>query len=104
MLLLKKKKYAGQMVTNYLQVLKHKVPEVYKMEYKGLDLVRRDWSRLTKQISIKVLDLLFNDHDITDISDFLTKINQKIDKFPQKQEMLIEGDINLSLGHFIITK
>lgn len=48
LLLLKKKKYAGLMVTNYMDVTKPKFIEKLEMQYKGLDLVRRDWSILTK--------------------------------------------------------
>ncbi len=32
----------------------------YKIDYKGLDLVRRDWSVLTKEASIEVIKILFN--------------------------------------------
>lgn len=50
MLLLKKKKYAGLMVINYNDVMKRsaKYVENCKLEVKGLDMVRRDWSNLTK--------------------------------------------------------
>lgn len=50
MLLLRKKKYAGLMVVNYNDVMKRNVKfeEICKLEVKGLDMVRRDWSELTK--------------------------------------------------------
>lgn len=32
----------------------------YKIDYKGLDLVRWDWSNLTKNASIEVINILFN--------------------------------------------
>ena len=64
MLLLKKKKYAGLMVTNYMDVAKSNFEEKLEMQYKGLDLVRRDWSTITKQVSKEVLDLLMSNKGV----------------------------------------
>ena len=40
------------MVTNYMDSTKSNYVEKIEMQYKGLDLVRRDWSILTKTVSI----------------------------------------------------
>lgn len=45
------------------------------MQYKGLDLVRRDWSQLTKEVSIKVLDKLMSEEGIDGVEKYLVEVN-----------------------------
>lgn len=71
LLLLKKKKYAGLMVGNFMDVTRTGFKEHLEMQYKGLDLVRRDWSQLTKEVSIKVLDKLMGDEGIDGVKRYL---------------------------------
>ena len=52
------------MVTNYMDVAKSNFEEKLEMQYKGLDLVRRDWSTITKQVSKEVLDLLMSNKGV----------------------------------------
>jgi DNA polymerase alpha subunit A len=53
MLLLKKKKYAAVMVKD-----KPDGSYVLETETKGLDLVRRDWCQLSKDIGLRCLEVL----------------------------------------------
>lgn len=68
MLLLKKKKYAGLMISNYQDVMKKgsRFLESTALEVKGLDMVRSDWSELTKEVSTKVLDILMHGENAVD--------------------------------------
>ncbi len=88
MLLLKKKKYAGLMVLNYNEINPRNIDtheEVTKDEYKGLDLVRRDWSELTKIVSKTILDILMKKNGGLDmIHKYLAVMNETLDEF-QKQ-------------------
>ncbi|PHJ25206.1 dna polymerase superfamily protein [Cystoisospora suis] len=52
LLLLKKKKYACCIVMDYGKRL-------YKLEQKGLDIVRRDWAKLTKVVGNELLQIMF---------------------------------------------
>lgn len=83
LLLLKKKKYAA---------LKYEAPfgpesKVVK-EYKGLDLVRRDWCELSKQVGIYILDIILSgktkDEMTTQILDFLKDVGDRLGKEPGK--------------------
>ena len=89
MLLLRKKKYAGLMILNFNEIVKSRktIAEVEKMEIKGLDLVRRDWSKLTKDVSRKVLDIIMQTGgDLSDINTYLEKVNKGLDKFGNKNK------------------
>ena len=72
MLLLKKKKYAGLMITNYEEIKNstREIKEQCKLEIKGLDMVRRDWSLLTKEVGNIVLNKILN-NDIDSIKEYL---------------------------------
>lgn len=75
LLLLKKKKYAA---------LKYEQPygTQFTKEYKGLDLVRRDWCELSKQTGLHILDIILSNNNkdeiISLIFEFLRTVNQKI--------------------------
>ena len=59
LLLIKKKKYAGLMVTNWNEVAMRKEShEKTKLEMKGLDVVRRDCSQITRQITQKAIEIV----------------------------------------------
>ena len=113
LLLLKKKKYAGLLIVNFNEILlsKKDVKEQTKMEVKGLDLVRRDWSKLTKEVSERVLDILMTTGDVSDVIDFLYVVNQKLDDYARGSESKVEGSpkstdykFEISLSHFILKK
>lgn len=56
LLLLKKKKYAAMIIS------KTKTGEIKtQVEYKGLDIVRRDWSKLACEAGKLVIDQIFRD-------------------------------------------
>ncbi|KAI9250709.1 DNA polymerase family B-domain-containing protein [Helicostylum pulchrum] len=74
-LLLKKKKYAMLSVKegpNELELTE-------KVEFKGLDLVRRDWCDLSRSISENVLRLILFGKKSLDIFEYLTTISNQID-------------------------
>lgn len=113
LLLLKKKKYAGLMVVNYNEIMISQkiIEEQTKLEVKGLDLVRRDWSKITKEVSEKVLDILMTTGDISEVTDFLYNVNQKLNEFAGVKESKGKNTpkatgptIDISLSHFILKK
>jgi DNA polymerase alpha subunit A len=79
LLLLKKKKYA---------YLKYEPPydnnSKLIQEYKGLDLVRRDWCEISKQTGLLLLNIILSDRNKEDIVnlifDFLKTLATKMDK------------------------
>ena len=78
MLLLKKKKYAClKYIPPYTD------PNKIERELKGVDLVRRDWSPLSKNTGLKILDIILSgkskDEIITEIYDELKKVSEDID-------------------------
>ena len=78
MLLLKKKKYAClKYIPPYTD------PNKIERELKGVDLVRRDWSPLSKNTGSKILDVILSgkskDEIIMEIYDELKKVSDAID-------------------------
>ena len=113
LLLLKKKKYAGLLVVNFSEILlsKKNVEEQTKLEVKGLDLVRRDWSKLTKEVSEKVLDILMTTGEISEVIEFLDVVNSKLNEYATGKESKIkstpkkpQNSIEITLSHFILKK
>lgn len=87
LLLLKKKKYAGLKLVNFMEIAKsiQDVKEVYKLEIKGLDVIRRDWSKLTRDVSNVVLNLLMKSGDLERVYSYLEEVNASIDDFHAKE-------------------
>ncbi|CAD7959821.1 unnamed protein product [Amoebophrya sp. A120] len=90
-LLLKKKKYAGLKVVNFEN-------KQFEQEYKGLDLVRRDWCKLSsdmgKEILEKILGGEYSEDGIVDwIHEYLKDIRKKIDnnEIPIAQYVITKG-------------
>ena len=78
MLLLKKKKYA---CLKYIPP--YNINSKIERELKGVDLVRRDWSPLSKNTGSKILDIILSgktkDEIIVEIYDELKNVSQAID-------------------------
>ncbi|KAI9099252.1 DNA polymerase family B-domain-containing protein [Phlyctochytrium arcticum] len=93
MLLLKKKKYAA------LAVIEREGRLETTLETKGLDLVRRDWCGLSKDVSGYILDQLFSDtakeEMLENIHQYLAKVGQDVRAGP--------GTV-IPIDKFIITK
>jgi len=91
LLLLKKKKYAALTVEDFAGEGK-----LIKKEVKGLDMVRRDWCNLSKEVGNKVLDEILSgkerDKIIMELNDYFSNISQK----------MRQG--HLDLNKYIITK
>nr|XP_023025122.1 DNA polymerase alpha catalytic subunit [Leptinotarsa decemlineata] len=91
LLLLKKKKYAAVTLT---KINDNKLKEV--KEYKGLDIVRRDWSQLACGAGEYILDHILSDQSpddrINNIHEYLRKIRKHME----------EGQVPISL--LVITK
>jgi DNA polymerase alpha subunit A len=86
LLLLKKKKYAALSVTNYMQIAQSQnaeVKEQLKLEIKGMDMIRRDWSKLTKDISHFVLNILMESGDLEEVYNYLSKVNYALNLIAQ---------------------
>ena len=83
LLLLKKKKYASKVLTNLNDIMNQvtKVPE-FSREIKGLDMVRRDWSDISKKCSDFALDTILSgkskEEIISLIADYLAEVTNKI--------------------------
>ncbi|KAH8584581.1 DNA polymerase alpha catalytic subunit [Cryptosporidium sp. chipmunk genotype I] len=89
LLLLKKKKYACIQIVDFNR-------KQFKLECKGLDLVRRDWSILTRNVSTQILNLLFSNEPID------TVITSILNTLESLNEALTSNSIPLE--SFIITK
>ncbi|CAE7437531.1 unnamed protein product [Symbiodinium natans] len=90
LMLLKKKKYAALKVVNWEK-------QVFEQEFKGLDIVRRDWCCLAKEMGeavlTKILDPKLNkEESIEWVHQFLTEQAKKMD------------DAKVPLEKFVITK
>lgn len=59
LLLIRKKKYAGLMVTNWNEVAaRREFAEKTKLEMKGLEVVRRDCSKITREITRRAIEII----------------------------------------------
>ena len=89
MLLLKKKKYAALMVDESTN------PPRFIRETKGLDLVRRDWCPLSKQMGGCVLDMILSgkpQHEVVEgINEYLESQAGKIKVLPLKCFVITKG-------------
>lgn len=83
LLLLKKKKYAGLAVTNYMENtgLSSEVKEETKLEIKGMDMIRRDWSNITKIICRETLNILMTNGDLENVYSYLSIVNENLNKY-----------------------
>ena len=93
MLLLKKKKYAALKVVNYSN---GKITS--QREVKGIDLVRRDWSLITKMAGNRLLELLFSDSNEEE-NDFRVKIGEYLDDLAKRMR-----NNEIPLEQYTITK
>lgn len=90
LLLLKKKKYAG------LKVIDH-AKGTYEREYKGLDIVRRDWCGLAKGMGEAILDQILTgdgkEEAINWVHTFLTDSGSEMDKneVPLEKYVITKG-------------
>ena len=91
MLLLRKKKYAALRVTDNGAGSKQYVREV-----KGLDMVRRDWCGLSKEVSSKVLNFLLSDKQRDDVIESVVLALDAVGKAVRA--------LSVPLDHFVITK
>ncbi|CAL5980829.1 DNA_polymerase [Hexamita inflata] len=86
-LLLAKKKYAALKINN----------NIIQLEVRGLDMVRRDWCELSREVSKKAVDILMwkdASNGIEDVIQFIRNIAQKI----------ADKDQALKWKHFMMTK
>jgi DNA polymerase alpha subunit A len=90
MLLLKKKKYAAVTITEV------DGKEVLDKELKGLDLVRRDWCPLSKDMGKDIVDEILSGRPREEIVD---SIHDKLEKLAKDVR-----DGNVDLERFIVTK
>ena len=77
LLLLKKKKYAALNVENFGTPYEKVVKEV-----KGLDMVRRDWCNLSKEVGNFVLEEILSGKDrekiVVELNNYLSDIGEKM--------------------------
>lgn len=90
MLLLKKKKYAALTV---VQDAKGKVIGTEK-ETKGLDLVRRDWCVMSKEVGNKVLDIILSGEPCETVVDSIHSLMRELaDNVRNDKMALVRKDI-----------
>jgi len=98
MLLLRKKKYAAIKVIGYDTDSSGNAVNIRTTkEIKGLDLVRRDWSIISKDVGIKVLDIILSkDKQIDDVVIGIQELLQSYRKLFDENK--------IELNRFVITK
>jgi len=101
--LLKKKKYAADKLQNLDEVQKNLDDRVAKfvIEKKGLDIVRRDWSGLTKRVGDHLVDVILDNNKETEdtlieIYEYLAKVKAELLKSTQAhdQQFIIYKQLN----------
>jgi DNA polymerase alpha subunit A len=87
LLLLKKKKYTGLKFENFLELKANNFigSPTFRKEMKGLDMVRRDWCELSKEVGIYLLNLLLNsdkskDDLMNNIYEFMKDLGSRIER------------------------
>ncbi|CAD8188928.1 unnamed protein product [Paramecium pentaurelia] len=79
LLLMKKKKYAGIKIDNLEELMTGQTEKpVFKREIKGIDLVRREYSDISKKIQSHVLDILLETKNRDEIHGDLITLMQEI--------------------------
>lgn len=58
-----KKRYAGKKVVNNEKIVEEKEPETV-LDFTGLEFVRRDWTEVSKEFQLNLLDLIFADKSV----------------------------------------
>lgn len=91
MLLLKKKKYAAIKVINYTDG-----KETLETEKKGIDMVRRDWCILSKEVGDDILKFILSGDMVEDV---VVKINELLTKLGEDMR-----NNKIPLDKYIITK
>ncbi len=93
LLLLKKKKYAADKLQNLDEVQKNLDDRVarFVIEKKGLDIVRRDWSGLTKRVGDHLVDVILDntketEDTLIEIYDYLTNVKAELLKSTQAHD------------------
>lgn len=87
LLLLKKKKYAALTVSLSSETN-------MKKEMKGLDIVRRDWSKLAKECGERVVDLILNSNAREDlINDIVATLKQLAEDLKENKMQLEDFEI-----------
>lgn len=109
MLLLKKKKYAALTVTRAKPRYKgdKSLQLIYKKEMKGLDIVRRDWSMISKKIGEMVVDHILCIKDVNSRIEVIERTpDEIIDSIHQLMKSISDEIRSGSrpLSDFIITK
>lgn len=98
-LLLKKKKYAAMKIDNFGEILNsggQHIEEKLSKEVKGLDVVRRDWCILSKEVGNRLLELILSQRPRDDI---ISDIYLYMDDLGLKFKSL-----NIDIDKFVIYK
>jgi DNA polymerase alpha subunit A len=81
MLLLKKKKYAALKCVNLEAYKAGREKLRFEPEYKGIDMVRRDWSDLSREASEGVLNIILTERNMDDMR---TRVGEYLEALAQK--------------------
>merc|ERR1719295_1978472 len=97
-LLLRKKKYAAIKVVGFRTDSQGKAKDIeYKQEIKGLDVVRRDWAIISKEVGREVLDAILTEG--AQIDDTVVKVQELLQKYRTEMD-----ENKVELKRFRITK
>lgn len=106
LLLIKKKKYAGLLVKNWLEISQRKEnEEKTKLEIKGLEIVRRDCPNICKEISQKAIELiLYKENYLELLEDHLLSYKNALDLFDSQFNQKADEKLNDSRKIAIVYK
>lgn len=72
--------------------------EQLKLDIKGLDTIRRDWSKLTKDVTKRVLEILMETGNLEEVYEYLEGENLSIDNFAAIESKRMSGQRQLKQG------
>lgn len=105
LLLNNKKRYSGLCITNAEELLEANGEEVepqYKMEVKGMDVIRREWCDLSKETGNSLLNLILSDED--NFKDEIYKILERVSKQLSDESKVKEVPISKLTMHQKLNK
>jgi DNA polymerase alpha subunit A len=106
LLLLKKKKYAAiKLEPSRTKASNGQQEYIQVVEHKGIDIVRRDWSILSKEVGAHVLDLILSGKSSEDVVELIHTHLQSVGNKVKQSTSPSSGDaLSYALEKFIITK
>ncbi len=96
-----KKRYAGLIVNADDKV--HDDQEHERMDIVGLEYVRRDWTELAKEFQYTLLEMIFHDKKVEDITAYIKKFVEKVKKGEKDDLLVIRKGLTKSVDTYTKT-